>query len=568
MVEMFRYLTGILEKKEQKSCIKFVSFSFLCPVIDIICYSGIIVIINRAVQDNRASEELTLLTLLMCGISVLKFFADLYRCKLSGDFIYKSAQRLSVKLFEVLIKEDLMRHNQKSASQALMIIRYDAENAISIIINCIEIFINGITLMGYSLVLIYVAKWVGAGSSILVILVMVGILSFYRKQAQIYGEKYRASGIKLNAQVTTSYGVFKEMKISSKEDFLLERYGEISRKHMHIQREYGYKAGVIGIFMNNAVLVVIFIVLSFFLIFGGDSLSYILGLAISYITMLIKIVSISYNTVNRINTVEFSKNSYEAFRQEYEQYERLKEQEKIAADVRQKKIDLKKGITVKNLTFSYDGRNPIFEDASLDIPVGHSIAITGVSGVGKTTFLDLVLGLLKPQTGSICYDDYDIVTQTDKKGKCTANIGEIVSYIPQTIYLNGETIRNNVAFFEDGNVIDDQKVRKALECALVWGDVSNMPEGIHTLIGENGTTISGGQRQRIALARALYKDFEILIMDEATTALDMETEMAVIDSIRQVKGNKTILMVTHHMSLAKECDLIYSIENKKMIRVK
>ena len=88
------------------------------------------------------------------------------------------------------------------------------------------------------------------------------------------------------------------------------------------------------------------------------------------------------------------------------------------------------------------------------------------------------------------------------------------------------------------------------------------------MIGENGTAVSGGQRQRIALARALYKDFELLVMDEATAALDMETEKAVIDSIRQVKGNKTILMVTHHMSLANECDMIYKIEDKKIVRVK
>ena len=95
-----------------------------------------------------------------------------------------------------------------------------------------------------------------------------------------------------------------------------------------------------------------------------------------------------------------------------------------------------------------------------------------------------------------------------------------------------------------------------------------MPQGMDTLIGENGLTISGGQRQRIALARALYKDFEILIMDEATAALDMETEKAVMDSIRQVKGNKTLLMVTHHMSLANECELLYKIENRKIVRIR
>ena len=116
--------------------------------------------------------------------------------------------------------------------------------------------------------------------------------------------------------------------------------------------------------------------------------------------------------------------------------------------------------------------------------------------------------------------------------------------------------------------MDDARVEECLRCAQIWEDVQRMPDGVHTLIGENGTAISGGQRQRIALARALYKDFELLVMDEATAALDMKTEKAVIDSIRQIKEDKTLIMVTHHMSLANECDVIYRIEGQKIIPVK
>lgn len=225
-----------------------------------------------------------------------------------------------------------------------------------------------------------------------------------------------------------------------------------------------------------------------------------------------------------------------------------------------------KGITIRQLNFAYNERVQIFKNASIDIPVGKAVAIIGISGIGKTTFLDLVLGLLKPQTGNILYDDYDIVTQSDEAGKCKVNLGSIVGYIPQTVYLNGETIRRNVAFFEEE--IDDERMVECLKYAQIWEDIKKMPEGINTLIGENGTLISGGQRQRIALARALYRKFEILIMDEATAALDMETEKAVIDSIRQIKGNKTLLIVTHHMSLANECDIIYKIENKKFVKIR
>ena len=178
------------------------------------------------------------------------------------------------------------------------------------------------------------------------------------------------------------------------------------------------------------------------------------------------------------------------------------------------------------------------------------------------------MGLLRPQAGSILYDDYNIITQADTKGMCRGKIGDIVSYIPQTVHMNGETVRNNVALLAEKTEINDERIIECLKCAQVWEDVAKMPEGIHTLIGENGTAISGGQRQRIALARALYKNFELLIMDEATAALDRETEKAVMDSIRQIRKDKTLLIITHHMSLANECDIVYKIQNRNLVRIK
>ena len=276
----------------------------------------------------------------------------------------------------------------------------------------------------------------------------------------------------------------------------------------------------------------------------------------------------AYTILSGMNNVEFAGKAYEAIRECIGKYARIKEEEGRLGKLRQKRLTFERGVSVRNLTFGYNDRVKIFEDASIDIPLGCSIAIMGASGAGKTTFVDLLLGLLKPQSGHVFFDDYDIVEQRDSQGPCRASMGELVSYIPQTVYLNGETVQNNVAFFEDEREIDMARVEECLKCAQIWEDVMRMPEGVHTLIGENGTAISGGQRQRIALARALYKDFELLVMDEATAALDMETEMAVIDSIRQIKENKTLIMVTHHMSLANECDVVYRIEDRKILRVK
>ena len=129
-------------------------------------------------------------------------------------------------------------------------------------------------------------------------------------------------------------------------------------------------------------------------------------------------------------------------------------------------------------------------------------------------------------------------------------------------------MRGNVVFMAEEGGADEERVTACLKHAQIWEDVCQMPDGLDTVIGENGTAISGGQRQRIALARALYKQFEILIMDEATAALDMETEQAVLDAIREVKGDKTLLMVTHHMSLADACEHVYRIEDRKLRKVR
>lgn len=295
---------------------------------------------------------------------------------------------------------------------------------------------------------------------------------------------------------------------------------------------------------------------------------HILVSMVVYITVLIRVIPLAYSLVDGMNSIEFKKESYEALRENLKRYDEMRQKEKLDGQIRQKKITFQKGIQVRHLSFQYHEHARIFKEASIDIPKGCSVAVMGMSGAGKTTFLDLVVGLLKPQSGSILYDDYDIVTQSDAAGNCQAKLGTVVSYIPQIVYLNGETIRNNVAFFAREDEIDDRKVMECLKCVQIWEDVERMPEGIHTLIGENGTALSGGQRQRIALARALYKEFELLVMDEATAALDLETEKAVIDSIRRIKADKTILIATHHRSLANECDLIYKIENQKFIRVK
>ena len=564
---MFRFLTGILDTKEQKMWKIYAVLSLISPIVDIFSFSVIIYIINIVVRENGADPKLTAFTFFMVLVSILKCLFELYKSKLANRFVYDGAQKLSMKIYELLIKEDLMEHNKKSAIQAMNTVRNDTTNSIQIITDFIEAVINGITMAGFAVVLIYVSKWMGIISCVILVILMAVIFLRTRKRMQEYGEKSRACSIKANSQITIAYGSFKEMKIDDRSAFVIRKYEDASRAFAQVQGEFKYKISSIAVILQNSIMAAMFVILAVILVFGTD-LAAVLAPMVVYITALVRMLPMAYNILNGMNKIEFAQKPYEAVKESMAEYSLMKEEETRAEKIRQRKLTLRKGVSVRNMTFGYTDRVQIFQDASIDIPVGCSIAVIGASGAGKTTFVDLLLGLLKPQEGHVFFDDYNIVTHSDGEGPCQASMGELVSYIPQTVYLNGETIQNNVAFFEEEEEIDEARVIECLKCAQIWEDVQKMQDGVHTLIGANGTTLSGGQRQRIALARALYKNFELLVMDEATAALDMETEKAVIDSIRQIKENKTLIMVTHHMSLANECDVVYKIENQKIVRVR
>lgn len=217
--------------------------------------------------------------------------------------------------------------------------------------------------------------------------------------------------------------------------------------------------------------------------------------------------------------------------------------------------ELVDSIEVKNISFGYkDAESRLYSDLSLTIPAKKSVAFVGTTGSGKTTLADIILGLHRPEKGVVLADGIDV-------SKCPEWWSEMIGYIPQFIYLCDDTIRANVAFGVNEAEINDDLVWKVLERAQMKEFVRSLPEGLNTVIGENGVRLSGGQRQRIGIARALYFKPQFLVMDEATSSLDEETEKAIVDSINELSGTLTLLIIAHRLSTIKECDLIYRIEN-------
>ncbi len=198
----------------------------------------------------------------------------------------------------------------------------------------------------------------------------------------------------------------------------------------------------------------------------------------------------------------------------------------------------------------------ILDNISLNIKSGDSIGIIGASGCGKTTLINLILGLLEPQSGKISYNG-NVLMNNDLD-----NWRSHIAYLPQQIFLIDDTLRNNVALGVSN--VDEKKLITAINQAQLGDFIANLPNGVDSFIGERGVLLSGGQRQRIALARAFYHDRDVLIMDEATSALDNDTEREVVDEIKRLKGKKTIIVIAHRITTLRFCDVIYKLDNGKI----
>ena len=219
---------------------------------------------------------------------------------------------------------------------------------------------------------------------------------------------------------------------------------------------------------------------------------------------------------------------------------------------------LEQQISLDAISLQY-GDHVVFDEASLEIPAGKITALVGPSGSGKTTISDLVIGLVEADSGTVAIDGVPLDQVSKRAWR------ERIGYVPQEMFLINDTIRVNVTLGEDG--LGDAEVEAALRAAGAWEFILKLPDGVDTRVGERGAMISGGQRQRIAIARALIHKPALLVLDEATTALDPETEASLWKTMLELRGTVTILAVSHQTQLANIADRIYRVENGKALPV-
>jgi ATP-binding cassette subfamily C protein len=227
-----------------------------------------------------------------------------------------------------------------------------------------------------------------------------------------------------------------------------------------------------------------------------------------------------------------------------------REQEEHSAGTRTPTLE--RSIRMDDVTFAYEGKEPVLRGLTLEFPAGTSTALLGLSGAGKTTVVDLIIGLLRPQRGTVSVDgvplrELDLHTWR-----------RMIGYVPQDALLLHDSVWHNVSLGDPS--IDEACAERALRTAGAWDFVAALPEGIHASVGERGSRLSGGQRQRIVIARALALAPKLLILDEATSSLDPETEESVWQILMGLRGRTTIVAITHRPTLVRGVDRAFRIE--------
>jgi ATP-binding cassette subfamily B protein/ATP-binding cassette subfamily C protein len=381
--------------------------------------------------------------------------------------------------------------------------------------------------------------------TIILLILVLSLLSILTKANKIQGKKRLDSGRKMNRVLKETLGNIKYVKLKGNEENILHTYDnaiETNTRSELINNVLGIipKGILESIGFSLLVAAVIFIVWTY------DDASKVIPIISMYALALYRILPSVHRMLQNINNIAYAEKTLESV---YDSLHQPVEHEGIAP------LTFNRSIRLDNINFRYITGGDIITGVSLEIKKGEKIAITGESGSGKSTLVDSIIGIHKPLSGNVYIDDTIITDDNIRSWR------KKIGYIPQDIYLFDGSVAENVSF---GSISDDEKIKKALQTANIWEFLSEK-EGLQTRVGDGGIQLSGGQQQRIGIARALYDDPEVLVLDEATPALDTETEQKIMDEIYSVSEHKTLIVIAHRLSTVARCDRRICIEHGKIV---
>ncbi len=350
----------------------------------------------------------------------------------------------------------------------------------------------------------------------------------------------------------------KETMITGRRSFFIEQHAHHVQRFTDSLRSLSFLSALPR-FVIDTLAVTAMVAIAAILLRSGEDLQSILPILGMFALAAIRLIPSTSRLSGSLAQVRYRYASTEViYRELLALRHRPSEPLPGTAEMQASPIPFRRALVLDHVSYWYSGgRKPAIDDVSLEIPQGHWIGLIGSTGAGKTTLVDLILGLLVPSAGKILVDGSNM---HDNLAGWQRNIG----YVPQTVFFIDDSVRRNIAFGVPEEEIDDERVWRALRAAQIDRFVLSLPGGLNAIVGERGDRLSGGERQRLGIARALYLDPDVLVIDEATANLDPGTEAAIVEAIGKLRGEKTIIVISHRPAFVRDCDCIYMLAQGRL----
>lgn len=517
-------------------------------------------VISRSGIDTREGLFYAGIIILMIVYICKNLFISIY-FYLEGKYVWNRYQYITERLFDSYMAAPYSFHLHKNSSN---IIRNVTEESRHLILNYflpgIRIIKNGLIVFLIVIFLIWIEPWLTILS--VIFLGGTGALGLYklRKRVDQEGLSAHESLLEIIKTVMESVNGLKDIRILNREKWFIHRF----RKHIDRYRRSQIFWSVTSQSSSpvvETIAILSILVITFLLYLKQGTLDGIVPILALFTVATIRLLPALREIMRDVNSIQFYQFSLVPVYEDQKLLSTVQAREqRITSDENEiiKNIKFPGDITIDNLIYRYPAADePALSNISLTIQQGSVVSFAGETGSGKTTLVDVLMGLHSPESGTIRFGE---VGNRDYLKKFPNAIG----YIPQFVYLTDDTIKNNIAFGLDENSIDEQKLNAAIEIAQFTNVVNSMPDGLNSKIGERGVRLSGGERQRIGIARAMYNNPKLIVMDEATSALDSQTENELMDAIERMREGRTVIIISHRISILDVCDHIWFLQNGRI----
>lgn len=522
-------------------------------------YAGLL---QEVIRSNDPRHVIAVTAVLTIVLYICKNVYGIFFIRTNAGYAFRVQRELSVDVMRSYMFRPYDYFLKTDTAQVMRDIISDPAGVSSVINALFNIVSELLTIMLIIGFIIYVDILLAITIVVLAAICLLIIYKVFRRRIRDAGVMSRNLQAEVNMTLIESIEGIKDVQVLRKQSFFQKKYeGLYSRQQRaQLQMAVGTMAPayvIEGVFVGGVLAVISAKALL------SEEVRQIIPILASFAAGAIRILPSLGRISSALNTIVFTLPQLKSV---YDNYERIHSVEikRTETGVPENKdskneIQFYNTLVLNNITWRYPGTDVnVLQGLSLKIYKGESIGIIGRSGAGKTTLVDLLLGIHTVQTGSIQIDGKDIISDPDSWSK-------LIGYVPQNAYLSSRTVKENVAFGENVDDIDEERVWDVLKQAQLAEFVQGLSKGLDTSIGERGIQLSGGQRQRIAIARALYHNPQILVLDEATSALDTETEKAVMEAIISLHGKITMVIIAHRLTTVESCDRIYEITEGRAV---